>query len=222
MRALTFPTAARDLARIGRRFYARNWVMGTSGNFSAVVSRRPLQLAITASSVHKGALTPSQVVRLDDKGRIIGRTSHRPSAEALLHVEIVRRRGAGAVLHTHSVWATLLSDVHASRGGVLLEGYEMLKGLDGIDTHEHHEWIPIIDNDQDIARLSARLGEALDRHPTAKALHLRRHGLYTWGATLTDAERHIEILEFLFETVGRTATLNSLQREVAHGAATHS
>ena len=34
----------------------------------------------------------------------------RVSAEALLHVEIVRARGAGAVLHTHSIWSTLLSD----------------------------------------------------------------------------------------------------------------
>jgi methylthioribulose-1-phosphate dehydratase len=33
---------------------------------------------------------------------------------------------------------------------------------------------------------------------------LRRHGLYTWGESLADAERHVEILEFLFETIGRT------------------
>jgi 1,2-dihydroxy-3-keto-5-methylthiopentene dioxygenase len=32
---------------------------------------------------------------------------------------------------------------------------------------------------------------------------LRRHGLYTWGETIADAERHVEILEFLFETLGR-------------------
>jgi len=34
---------------------------------------------------------------------------------------------------------------------------------------------------------------------------LQRHGLYTWGATLNDAVRHVEVLEFLFETIGRTA-----------------
>jgi methylthioribulose-1-phosphate dehydratase len=44
----------------------------------------------------------------------------------------------------------------------------------------------------------------LDRYPEAHAFLLRRHGLYTWGETLADAERHVEILEFLFETVGRT------------------
>ncbi len=222
MRPPTFPAAARELARIGRRFYARSWVLGTSGNFSAVVSREPLQLAITASSVHKGTLTPAHVLRLDDQGRVVGRTTRRASAEALLHVEIVRRRAAGAVLHTHSVWGTLLSDVHAARGGVSLEGYEMLKGLAGISTHEHHELIPIVDNDQDMTRLAARLGAALEAHPSAKAILLRRHGLYTWGTTLADAERHVEILEFLFETVGRTAAWTSREKEVAHGALTNS
>jgi methylthioribulose-1-phosphate dehydratase len=104
----------------------------------------------------------------------------------------------------------------------MLEGYEMLKGLDGIETHEHREWIPIVDNDQDMTRLAARLGDTLDRIPAAKAILLRRHGLYTWGPTLADAERHVEILEFLFETIGRTATLTARETEVAHGAATHS
>jgi methylthioribulose-1-phosphate dehydratase len=197
-------------------------VLGTSGNFSAVVSREPLQLAITASSVHKGTLTPTHVLKLDESGRVIGKTTRKPSAESLLHVEIVRRRGAGAVLHTHSVWATLLSDVYAPRGGISLEGYEMLKGLAGIDTHEHQEWIPIVDNDQDMFRLASRLGTTLDENPSAKAVLLRRHGLYTWGSTLADAERHVEILEFLFETVGRTALLTTREEEIAHGAAKNS
>jgi methylthioribulose-1-phosphate dehydratase len=212
--------AARELMQIGRRFYARGWVMGTSGNFSAVVSKTPLRLAITASSVHKGMLTATHILELDGAGVVVGRGNRRASAEALLHVEIVRRRRAGAVLHTHSVWSTMLSDLHAVDGGLSIEGYEMLKGLDGVETHEHAAWIPIIDNDQDMERLSARLAEAMDRHPSAPAILLRRHGLYTWGKTLVDAERHVEILEFLFETVGRTATFGS--REVPHGVASHS
>ncbi len=212
--------AARTLMQIGRRFYARGWVMGTSGNFSAVVSTSPLRLAITASSVHKGTLTATHILELDGNGVVVGRGNRRASAEALLHVEIVRQRHAGAVLHTHSVWSTMLSDIHAAHGGVSLEGYEMLKGLDGVSTHEHAEWIPIIDNDQDMTRLSARLADALAKYPSAPAVLLRRHGLYTWGKTLADAERHVEILEFLFETVGRTATFGS--REVPHGVASHS
>ena len=205
--------AARELAEIGRRFYARGWVLGTSGNFSAVVSRTPLRLAITSSSLPKGTLRAFDILECDERGRVVSKTKAKPSAETLLHVEIAKRRGAGAVLHTHSVWSTMLSDAWASGNDATLaiEGYEMLKGLAGVTSHEHREIIPIVDNDQDMPRLARRVGETLDRHPAAHAFLLRRHGLYTWGATLADAERHVEILEFLFETIGRTGGKPSWQ-----------
>ena len=58
------------------------------------------------------------------------------------------------MLHTHSVWSTILSDLHADEGGLFIEGYEMLKGLDGVHTHDHREWVPIVDNDQNMPRLA--------------------------------------------------------------------
>lgn len=197
--------AARNLAAVGRRFHARGWVLGTSGNFSMVLARKPLTLAITATSVDKGALGAKHILRINERGEPVGRGPARASAEALLHVEIVRRRGAGAVLHTHSVWGTMLSDAHAAQGGVTLEGYEMLKGLAGVTTHAHKEWVPIVANDQDMKRLARAVGETLERNPDAHAVLLERHGLYTWGASLDEAVRHVEVLEFLFETIGRTA-----------------
>jgi methylthioribulose-1-phosphate dehydratase len=204
-KALSFPRAARELAAVGRRFYAHGWVMGTSGNFSAVVSRTPLRLAITASSLPKGTLRPSDILQCDENGRVTARASKRPSAETLLHIEVAKRRSAGAVLHTHSVWSTMLSDTWSSGSDapLAIEGYEMLKGLAGVTSHEHRELVPILDNDQNMPRLAARVGKTLDRYPAAHAFLLKRHGMYTWGDTLEDAERHVEILEFLFETIGR-------------------
>jgi methylthioribulose-1-phosphate dehydratase len=190
------------LAEIGRRFDSRDWVLGTSGNFSVVISREPLRLAITPSGVSKGALTPEQILEIDEKGEVLQGVG-RPSAEARLHVEVVRALGAEAVLHTHSLWSTLLSDELAPDGGLQIEGYEMLKGLAGVSSHEHREWIPILDNDQDMARLGAAARDALLRHPAPHAFLLRRHGMYTWGNTLAEALRHVEIIEFLLEAVGR-------------------
>ena len=209
-----------ELTAIGRRFYDRGWVLGTSGNFSAVVSRDPLRLAITASSVHKGALQSADILVVDERGLPIAAASATPSAETLLHVEIVKRRHAGAVLHTHSVWGTVLSGAAPERDGLAISGFEMLKGLGGVSTHEHREWIPIVENDQDMVRLSGVVGRVLDEHPAAHAFLLRRHGLYTWGTTLAEAERHVEILEFLFETIGRTATFSpkTTEAEVYYGA----
>jgi methylthioribulose-1-phosphate dehydratase len=211
-----FAAAAAQLTAIGRRFYARGWALGTSGNFSAVVSRQPLQLAITASAVPKGDLGVADILRCDEHGALVGRnsrsrrpTQRRPSAETLLHIEIARLRGAGAVLHTHSVWTTTLSDLHQGAGGIGIEGYEMLKGLEGVRSHQHREWIPILENDQNMPRLARRVREALTVSPAAHAFLLCRHGLYTWGDTPAQAERHVEILEFLFETIGRSAAFRS-------------
>lgn len=191
-----------QLVAVGRAFHARGWVVGTSGNFSAVASTRPLELLITPSGAHKGRLSSGELLRLDGGGRI-RKGRGKPSAETLLHLEIVRARGAGAVLHTHSVWSTILSAQHLGNGGLAIEGYEMLKGLEGVPTHQHREWVPILENDQDMPRLAGRLRDTLTANPAAHAVLLSGHGLYTWGRSVNEAERHVEILEFLFEVVGR-------------------
>ena len=190
----TFDAIAEQLAEVGRICYARGWAFGTSGNFSAVVQRDPLTLAITTSGVDKGLLEPGQIVAIDGGGRVL-RGSGKPSAEATLH-------RAGAVLHTHSIWSTILSDTGAD-GSLAIDGYEMLKGLDGVHTHEHQERLPIIDNTQDWAAAVPQVEATLRDHPAAHGFLIRRHGLYTWGHNLAEAKRHVEILEFLFEAMGR-------------------
>jgi methylthioribulose-1-phosphate dehydratase len=157
--------------------------------------------------VSKGDLTSDQILQIESDCSVRGTGTGRPSAEARLHVEIVHGRGAGAVLHTHSMWSTLLSDRHAAARGFAIEGYEMLKGLEGVKTHEHREWIPVLENDQDMVRLAAEVRETLLLHPACHAFLLRRHGLYTWGDTLLQAVRHVEIVEFLLEAVARTDRL---------------
>ena len=198
------PQLANDLATTARGFHARGWLLGTSGNLSAVVEREPLRLAMSPSGIDKGELTAEQVLTIDEHARLVSDHAAKPSDESLLHIRIVKDRGAGAVLHTHSVWNTMLSDLYASEGGIRIEGYEMLKGLQGVRTHEHSDWLPIIDNSQDMPSLAATIGNTLSEHKSAHGLLLHRHGLYSWGDNLAQAKRHIEILEFLLETLGRT------------------
>jgi methylthioribulose-1-phosphate dehydratase len=200
--------AARELAELGHNFYARGWVLGTSGNFSAVLGRDPLRLAITPSGVDKGELSADQILLIDERGDVVSDHPAKPSDETPLHLMIATRRSAGAVLHTHSVWSTSLSNQHARHGGLAIEGFEMLKGLAGVRTHQHQEWLPIIENSQDMKPLADELGDMLMRHPNAHGVLLRGHGLYTWGKDLREAKRHVEILEFLLEAVGRTRMMN--------------
>jgi methylthioribulose-1-phosphate dehydratase len=196
-----FVELAHQLAQTGRRCYDRGWALGTSGNFSAVTTRDPLRLAITSSGVNKGALTEDQIVEIDERGTVLS-GSGRPSAEAALHLAIARVRVAGAVLHTHSVWGTILSD-EAADGGLAIEGYEMLKALDGVNTHQHREWVPVLDNTQDWPAAVPQVVALLTGRPELHGFLIRRHGLYTWGRDLAEAIRHVEALEFLFEAIGR-------------------
>ena len=195
-------TSIAEMIAIGKLFYERNWVMGTSGNFSVVLEEKPIELLITASGKHKGRLTAEDFLQLSESGEIIP-GAMRPSAEVRIHQAILGERKAGAILHTHSVWATLLSGFHTSSDGILIEGYEMLKGLSGVTTHEHREWLPILENSQDYIALSAQISELLKKSPEIHGIVLRRHGLYTWGKDIAEALRHVEILEFLFEVLGR-------------------
>ncbi len=199
----SFESLAGQLAEVGRHCYARGWALGTSGNFSAVVRKKPLTLAITTSGVDKGLLKSSDIVEIDEHRRVM-RGSGTPSAEATLHLAIVRSRGAGAVLHTHSIWSTILSESPTDGGGgLIIEGYEMLKGLDGVRTHEHRERLPIIENTQDWMAAAPQIESVLLEYPAAHGFLIRRHGLYTWGSDLAAATRQVEILEFLFEVMGR-------------------
>ena len=166
------------------------------------IRRDPLALAISRSGVDKGELGPDRILAVDGDGRRI-EGEGKPSDETVVHLAVVRERSAGAVLHTHSVWNTLLSEAAGDAGGLAIEGFEMLKGLSGVRTHEHVEWVPILENTQDYAQMSADVVGALRKNPSAHGLLLRGHGLYTWGQDLGEARRHVEIFEFLFEVVGR-------------------
>jgi len=204
-----FAEVAASLAEIGKGFHARGWVLGTSGNFSAVISREPLRLAITSTGLDKGSVTVAQFLEMDEAANVV-RGDGRPSAEALLHLAIVRGVDASAVLHTHSVWSTVLSGSHASQGGIAFEGYEMLKGLEGVRTHKHREWLPILENSQDMVELGDCVSKTLQASPGIHGFLLREHGLYTWGAGLQEAKRHVEILEFLMEVLVRSGAAVSV------------
>jgi methylthioribulose-1-phosphate dehydratase len=82
----------------------------------------------------------------------------------------------------------------------------MLKGLEGVHTHEHTERLPILENSQNMRELAARIADLLANQPDIHGLLLRRHGLYTWGGNLGEARRHVEILEFLTEVLVRSGS----------------
>jgi len=203
--------AAESLCSTARWCYAQGWVPATSGNFS-VRDRAAGRILITTSGLDKGTLTPDGLLEVDMQGRVLGGEG-RPSAETALHLELYAARAeAGAILHVHTVWNTLLSGMHVGAGHVAIGGYELLKGLSGVRTHEHVERLPILENSQDFAVLSAQFADALKDFPQTHGVLLSRHGLYTWGESVAGARRHLEALEFLFEVEGRRALGDRMER----------
>ena len=198
------PDPRRELAEAGQEFYRRGWVLGTSGNFSMLMARNPLRICVTASGMEKGKLDETNFLDLDDDAEIL-QGFGKPSAETLIHLTIYRfLPKARSILHTHSVWGTILSDRFFEQGAIEIEGYEMLKGLSGVTTHEHREKVPIVENSQDYVALAHVIENVIRDNPNLHGIYLRRHGLYTWGEAVSEARRHVEIFEFLFEVLGRS------------------
>ena len=178
----------------GKMLYAKGMVPATSGNFSARLSDG--NLAITVSGAHKGKLSDADIMQVSSVGESLD--DRRPSAETLLHVGIYQRYpSAQVVLHPHSVNATLLSRISGDK--LRLQDYELLKAFPGIDTHRCALWVPVLNNDQNIARLSEKVNACLNDLETVHGYLIRGHGFYTWGDNLDDALRHVEAFEFLFE-----------------------
>jgi methylthioribulose-1-phosphate dehydratase len=207
---LAYADEVDQLRRVGNLFWQRGWSLGTSSNYSVVVNRNPLQLLVTASGKDKGRLTREDFVLVDGEGQPVRADQPKSSAETLLHCVAAQQESVGAILHTHSVWSTILSERFAGLGGMMIEGFEMLKGLSGVTTHEHREWLPIFENTQDIPALAEQVKAAM-RSPSQPLTHgylIRRHGIYTWGRDLDEAARQIEIFEFLLECLGRQISMS--------------
>ncbi|MCE0759809.1 methylthioribulose 1-phosphate dehydratase [Marinobacter sp. G11] len=192
-----YAIAAQSIVDAGRFLYDRGWSPATSSNYSARIDSD--HVAITVSGRHKGQLAAGDVMVVDLNGNPV-QSNCKSSAETLLHMVLYQVfPDAGAVLHTHSVKATVLSRLIPPGKSLELEGYELQKAFAGVTSHEGRLSIPVFDNTQDIPALAEQTGEWFRAHPEQPGYLIRGHGLYTWGATMADCLRHVEAFEFLFE-----------------------
>ena len=95
----------------GREMISRRLTTGSGGNLSLLSDARDLIL-ITPSGMAYEALTAEDVVVCDRQGQVVeGR--RRPSSELGFHLALYdHRQDIGAVVHTHSVYATTLACMH--------------------------------------------------------------------------------------------------------------
>ena len=188
----TFEDRARELVEAGRILYEKGMVPATSGNFSARIADD--RFAITISGKHKGYLTVADIMQVDIQGRSLD--GRRPSAETALHLQIYRRfHDAAVILHHHSLYATLLSQISSNE--VVFTGYEILKAFPDIDTHQTTLRVPVFENTQNITELAEEVDAYMDSNSPVYGYLIRGHGIYTWGETTESVLKYVEAFEFL-------------------------
>jgi methylthioribulose-1-phosphate dehydratase len=185
--------AIQEIVAVGRRLDARGLAPATSGNYSIRIEDG---IAITVSGSHKGRLSAADVMLVDEQGRALdGRT---PSAETALHIGLYRLYpSVNAVLHVHSAPAVTLTRSLPDTGQLVLEGYEMLKALPGVTSHDTRISVPVFDNSQDTTALAQLVTTRLRQQPSPPAYLIRGHGINTWGTNLEQAERIFEAFDHL-------------------------
>ena len=186
--------ASDDIVAAGRRMDLRGWVPATAGNISRRLADG--RIAITRSGGHKGFLTRDSVIEVGPDGAAV-RAGDRPSAETLLHCQIYAALPeAGAVLHGHSVAATVLSMLEPGPA-LMFTGYELFKAFEGQTTHEASLSLPLFDNDQNIPRLCDAV--APDLAAMRMGYLIRGHGVYVWAPSMDLALARLEAVEFLLD-----------------------
>lgn len=197
-----------EMLRTLQLMASRNWVPADTGTCSFRDPDWPEQICITRHNCDKYYPKPEDLLLVDLDGRPLpGNAHHEISPETLLHAMLYRwNEEIGAILHSHSVWSTLISRRYQEEGGLLFEGFEILKQLAPIRTHTARIILPIFPNSDDMALQSREIANWLSNNRGAPGFLISAHGLFTWGATIRDARRHLEVLEFLLECQARPLT----------------
>lgn len=183
-------------------FNQKGWSPATSTNYS-VRSTNPAEYIISRSGVDKSHFKLNDLILINPEGSVLAPFNSpgiKSSAETEIHTFLYQwDPSIQCVLHTHSVLGTVLSQVSAKEGHIVLEGFEILKGLEGNQTHDLQERLPVVPNSQEMKDIKQNLKPHLSKAQKPQGFLIAGHGLYTWGKDIASAKRHIETYEFLFE-----------------------
>ena len=188
----------KDLADVIRAYHQKGWSPATSTNYSFRLAERPEAIIVSRSGIDKSVFSATDFIEVDMNGKALPEFDGiRPSAETLIHCKLYQLfPEMMCIVHSHSVYSVLQS--MKNQRAVSLSGYEVLKGFEGIKTHETSVEVPVFDNTQDMTAFSEVL-ESEKHRLTVPVFIMRQHGTYAWGKSLFEAKRHLETAEYLFE-----------------------
>lgn len=110
----------RQVVQVGLDALARGVVHGTSGNMSIRDPATGL-IAISPSGIPYPAVTPADIVVVDEEGAVV-EGARKPSSETPLHTMVHRERPhVRAIVHTHSHYATVVGCLRPALPPILTE-----------------------------------------------------------------------------------------------------
>eukprot|EP01134_Creolimax_fragrantissima_P006330 CFRG6330T1 len=184
-------------------FYSLGWVTGTGGGVSI---KHDDLIYIAPSGVQKERLHPQDLfVCNPDETDVAEPPAHKGFKKSQctpLFFNAYHMRNAGAVIHTHSQNAVLVTLLYDKEFRITHQ--EMIKGIrrDGKrENHRYHDTlvVPIIDNTPEERDLTSFMAKAMKEYPETCAVLVRRHGVYVWGETWEKAKAMSECYDYLFE-----------------------
>ncbi|XP_039278981.1 methylthioribulose-1-phosphate dehydratase-like [Nilaparvata lugens] len=197
----------RDLIpELCRQFYQLGWVTGTGGGISI---RDKEEIYIAPSGVQKERLQPEDLFVQDVFGKDISLPADekrlKRSQCTPLFMCAYRARNAGAVIHTHSQAALLITMLYPLKE-FRISHLEMIKGIRNQELNRNYRYdeelvVPIIENTPEEADLRERMEAVIQAYPATCAILVRRHGIYVWGDTWQQAKIMCEGYDYLFEVV---------------------
>jgi len=205
---ITVKQAKELICDICQNFYQQGWCSGSGGGVSIKVDSDTIVMA--PSGVQKERMQPSDMFLLDQHGNVkqppvVNSALDKPpklSECAPLFMSAYELRGAGAVLHSHSLSAMLATVLDPNATEFCITEVEMIKGIEGHGFYDKCI-VPIIENTARECELTDRLREAIKAYPKSNAVLVRRHGVYVWGKTWMQAKTQAECYDYLFDTAVR-------------------
>lgn len=200
-----------SLANLIIAFHQKGWSAATGTNYSFRLSETEDTYWVSQSGKDKSIFESNDFMKVELSGDACPGFEHlKPSAENLLHAVIYQNSTAQVILHSHSVYSTLLSQYALDKSEYFLriQGYEVQKAITGVTTHEQEVLIPVFQNTQHILSLKSSIEEKWEFCAEAVGFLIGNHGFYTWGKDLATAKRHLEAYEFLLECLYKRMLLN--------------
>ncbi|EAL64921.1 class II aldolase/adducin, N-terminal domain-containing protein [Dictyostelium discoideum AX4] len=203
-------------------FYGNGWVTGTGGGISI---KRDKEIYIAASGVQKERILGEDIFVMDENENEISTPPTEKKLKASqctpLFFNAYKYRDAGAVIHTHSQHAVMVTLLYQTE--FIITHQEMIKGI--LSGHgENAKYlqyfdrlvIPIIENTPHERDLKERMHKAMEKYPNANAVLVRRHGVYVWGPDWVKAKTMCECFDYLFEIAIKMKQMGLDPTEVPH------